>query len=58
VSSRRGELDGEGGVFSEQLSLLEAVVELSQHPVEKVALSGCVPIPVSAPSPMVGFGAR
>jgi hypothetical protein len=45
-------------VFVEQLAVLEAVVELSEHTVEEVPLGGGVPVSVAVAAPaVVGLGA-
>lgn len=47
----------ECGAFIEQMTVLEAVVELAQHPVEQIALASGVPVSVVVTSPpVVGFG--
>jgi hypothetical protein len=57
-SSSGGEWGWEGGVLVEQAAALEAVVELTNHAVEEVALGGGVPVPVVvASSSVVGSGA-
>lgn len=49
---------GQRGLLIEELSVLEAVAELADHAVEKVALGGGVPVCVIvAASPVGGFGA-
>jgi phosphoenolpyruvate carboxylase len=50
-------LGGEGDAFLEQLVRLEAVVELSEHPVEQVSLGGRVPVPGLPSAAVVRVGA-
>jgi hypothetical protein len=46
---------GKGGLLFEGFLQLEAVVELADHAVEKIALSGCVPVSVLVTaSPVLG----
>ncbi|WP_417804926.1 hypothetical protein [Streptomyces coerulescens] len=39
----------------EQLAVLKAVVVLSDHAVEEVALDSCVPVPVPVPQPVDNY---
>lgn len=57
-SSSFEKLCGEGEVLVEQDVLLEAVVELADHLVEEVSLSGGVPVPGLAAAVVVGLCAR
>lgn len=52
-------VDWEGGIFVKQLAVLEAVVELTDHAVEKLALCSGVSVAVLiATVAVVGLGAR
>jgi glycosyltransferase involved in cell wall biosynthesis len=55
-SSCGGEFGGKRSVLVERFVVLDAVVELADHAVEEVALSGCVPVSVLSSSPVVGVG--
>lgn len=57
-SSSFEKLCGEGEVLVEQDVFLEAVVELADHLVEEVSLSGGVPVPGLAAAVVVGLCAR
>jgi hypothetical protein len=58
VSSSCGESGRKGRVFVEQRVVLEALVELPEHPVEEVAPGGGVPVSVVVTAaPVVGLGA-
>ena len=47
---------GEGVLFVEVMPGLEAVVELAEEAVERVALGGVVPVAVLASAPVAGVG--
>lgn len=58
-SSGGSQVGGERGVFVEQLAVLKAAAELSDHAVDKVALGNRVPVTMltSSSSPVAGDGA-
>lgn len=52
------EFDGESGVFVEQLVVLKAAVELSEHAIEEILLGRRMPVPMVVTAPaIVAFGA-